>query len=247
MNAHSDISQGDNAARSNQNPNSDLERATIITTIGLLRDSGARMTAYLFAGMMARNETEQDISHAGLQRCLAPVKLAIAALLGTGPVEGHDRKALEWMRKELHDDPTCLAGVKALCNYLERFSDNIEAGEPCEIDDIFASLEVVKTKFIGPFNGFIDHLETTIKADRGRRITSLHESATRATNGVERIGEIARTVRMVSINAQIEAARAGDHGKAFTIIAQEINALSDEISRVGTSVKEGLSDTLDFT
>jgi methyl-accepting chemotaxis protein len=54
-------------------------------------------------------------------------------------------------------------------------------------------------------------------------------------------------VRMVSINAQIEAARAGDRGRAFSIIAQEINSLSDEISNVGRSVHDGLSDTLRLT
>ncbi|WP_420861177.1 methyl-accepting chemotaxis protein [Algirhabdus cladophorae] len=229
-----------------QTPNADHARAEVVATIGLLRDNGARMTAYLLAGMAARDETEHEISTAGLQRCLMPVKIAVAALLGNDAVEDLDPKALEWMRNELKKDVECLKATKALSQYLTRFSENIDTGQPCALDEIFASLAIVRDQFITPFNAFIERLQDIMKKDRAARVAHIQESASRARHGVDLIGEIARTVRMVSINAQIEAARAGDNGRAFSIIAQEINALSDEISRVGTTVKDGLSDTLDF-
>lgn len=242
-----DIADHQDESSEGRKPNTDHARAEVVSTIGLLRDNGARMTAYMLAELASRNDEERAISVAGLQRCLEPVQIAISALLGSEHVEGLDRAALEWMRRELKKDSECLAAVKELSRHLTDFSGNIEAGEPCNIDDIFASLKIVKDRFIEPFNAFIERLQDKMKNDRQKRVEGIHESASRAKHGVELIGEIARTVRMVSINAQIEAARAGDHGRAFAIIAQEINASSDEITRVGTTVKDGLSDTLDFT
>lgn len=45
----------------------------------------------------------------------------------------------------------------------------------------------------------------------------------------EEIGKIASQTRMLSLNAQIEAARAGSMGAGFTVVAEQVGALSDEI------------------
>jgi hypothetical protein len=225
----------------------ELARYEIVQTIRLLPDNGARLTAYMLVAHAARNDGERAIGLAGLDRSGKPVRLAIQTLLNPGPIDGLDNDALDWMRNELHADAECLSCVRALCKYLSQFLDNIEANQTCELDQIFASLDIVKTSFKKQFDAFVERLHDTIKQDRKDRVDSIQESAVRSRRGIEKIGEIARTVRMVSINAQIEAARAGDRGRAFSIIAQEINSLSDEISNVGRSVHDGLSDTLRLT
>ncbi len=45
----------------------------------------------------------------------------------------------------------------------------------------------------------------------------------------EEIGNIASQTRMLSLNAQIEAARAGAMGAGFTVVAEQVGTLSDEI------------------
>jgi len=222
----------------------DMARADVVRNIGNIKNDGARLTAYLFARLAARNEDETNIADEGINRCIAPLTLALEALLDPTPLDGMDPDALRWMRNELHNDETCLTGVKALNGHLRKFIDSVSANQNVSVDDIFASLNVVKNQFIPPFEAFIGHLKSQIQTQRDERVSGIQDGTSRAKRGVERIDEIARTVRMVSINAQIEAARAGEHGRAFSIIAQEINALSDEISSVGQDVQDGLEETL---
>ena len=58
---------------------------------------------------------------------------------------------------------------------------------------------------------------------------------------IESISDIADNTGLLSLNAFIEAARAGAHGAGFGVIAQEIRQLSQETARAALEVKESLS------
>ena len=52
------------------------------------------------------------------------------------------------------------------------------------------------------------------------------------------IGKIGRVINMVATNASIEAARAGDAGKGFTVIADEVKTLSSRVSSLSVSLTD---------
>lgn len=54
----------------------------------------------------------------------------------------------------------------------------------------------------------------------------------------EEIRNIAAQTRMLSLNAQIEAARAGSMGAGFAVVATEVGSLSDEIDRSVEEINE---------
>lgn len=56
------------------------------------------------------------------------------------------------------------------------------------------------------------------------------------------IGKLAEQTRMVSLNASIEAAKAGMHGHSFAVVAEEVRKLADRVQQAGQQVSELVSD-----
>jgi len=59
---------------------------------------------------------------------------------------------------------------------------------------------------------------------------------------VNAITYIARQTKMVSINATIEAARLGDLGRGFEVVAEEVGQLSDRSSEAATQVRDAIAE-----
>jgi PAS domain S-box-containing protein len=59
---------------------------------------------------------------------------------------------------------------------------------------------------------------------------------------VNGISYIAKQTKMVSINAAIEAARVGEMGRGFEVVAQEVGELSDRSSEAATQVRDAIKE-----
>ncbi len=70
------------------------------------------------------------------------------------------------------------------------------------------------------------------------KLSEIDGAAKRTSESNGRILHIAREVHILAINANIEAARAGDTGKGFAVIADAINALSSQTAEAATLISK---------
>jgi methyl-accepting chemotaxis protein WspA len=75
--------------------------------------------------------------------------------------------------------------------------------------------------------GAMQHMEEASKSVSGR-LGAINEKAENITNVVITITKVADQTNLLSLNAAIEAEKAGEYGRGFTVVAREIRRLADQ-------------------
>ena len=63
----------------------------------------------------------------------------------------------------------------------------------------------------------------------------------------DEVGQIAGTINLLSLNAAIEAARAGDHGRGFAVVADEVRNLAALSSTTGQRIRDIVAEIFEAT
>lgn len=72
-------------------------------------------------------------------------------------------------------------------------------------------------------------------------ITLVQEAMDEVSGFAETINAIADQTNLLALNAAIESARAGEHGRAFAVVAQEVGKLAQESSEAAKRITESVS------
>ena len=81
----------------------------------------------------------------------------------------------------------------------------------------------------------------------GNTIEQLITSVTNITDFINMIMDISHKTNMLSINASIEAAHAGEYGKGFKVLADEIGSLSEQTYKMIENIGEKIDEILEST
>lgn len=78
-------------------------------------------------------------------------------------------------------------------------------------------------------------------------VTDIRESSMKVSSVMNAINDIAAQTNILSLNASIEAARAGDAGKGFTVVAEEVRQLAAKSAQAANESRKLIEDTIEKT
>lgn len=220
----------------------DMACAAMVQVVQHLRVLAIRTCVFCCMVKISTNHDSRDSALGGLRRANIGFKTMLAALDGSGSAEGLNTKALQWGRDIAATFPDSLKVISETARMAGNLILAIETPDGISAAEVEALVNYTYSEFhfkaCDIQQALADDHANLQRLERKRSLDAKQS----AQDAVDRIDQISRTVRLIALNAAVEAARAGEAGRGFSVIAQEIKALSEATEMASGDVRDSLED-----
>ena len=76
-----------------------------------------------------------------------------------------------------------------------------------------------------------------------RNVVKIMDRFSQATDFVQVVGEVAEQSNLLAVNAGIEASKAGEYGRGFSVVASEVRSLAEQSREAAKQIREAIDQT----
>ncbi|MEP4194971.1 MAG: methyl-accepting chemotaxis protein [Aliishimia sp.] len=216
-------------------------RRQAIDLIASTRAVAVRSTLFGFLIKQASKGTaEHTEALANLDNQIISLTRVCEIMKGSDPKKVLPEVLVTWVSDTATAERSTQAAVNQLLNRCCKVRDAAKREESVD-----RPLEELRKCALGSLfqtiSDFCDRLWHTLDETRNQKLVLAEESTTTTLNTLVRMERIGKHMKLVSLNASVEAARLGDEGRGLGVIATEFKTLAEEIQSLSDSARTQIS------
>ncbi|MEL6464440.1 MAG: methyl-accepting chemotaxis protein [Pseudomonadota bacterium] len=165
-----------------------------------------------------------------------------ALVQGSDPMQRVPDWVCDWIGQHGAENPKSVAAFVEMRDLTHNVVIAADGDDTTQLRNALDThLRVGRGGFFEKVTAFCDGLWADLDATRHEEVERAAATAKAISTTLTRLEQIGKHVRLVSLNASVEAVRVGDAGKGLGVIAVEFKTLAEEIQRLATTARADIA------